>query len=124
MGTVGEEVLRRINEIEARLGELQGDERTGIAGTTGSGFPLPPSASNRVAMDQLAEIRRRIDAIETGGTRNPGMGARNFMSPKDMMPGVFGSANFRDEWRSWSYKARDWLSQWDETLNYKSLLLL
>ena len=94
MGTVGEEVLRRINEIEARLGELQGDERPGIAGTTGSGFPIPPSASNRAAMDQLAEIRRRIEAIETGGARNPGTGARNFMSPKEMMPGVLGTSNF------------------------------
>ena len=40
------------------------------------------------------------------------------MSPKEMMPGVL-SDHFKDRWRLWSYKARDYLSISDETLNAK-----
>ena len=78
MGTVGDEVVRRINALEASLDDLQNQLNAGNAGTPDSGFPMPPSASNRVAMDQLAEIRRRLEGLESnpfGTTRTSGVGA-------------------------------------------------
>ena len=40
------------------------------------------------------------------------------MNSKDTLPEIL-STNFKDKWRSWSYKTRDYLSQWDETLRTK-----
>ena len=77
MGTVGDEVVRRINAIEASLDDLQNRLNSGNTGNPDAGFPMPPSASNRVAMDQLAEIRRRLEGLENnpnGTTRLAGVG--------------------------------------------------
>ena len=85
MGTVGDEVVRRINELETSLEDLQNRLRAGTAGPSDSGLPIPPGSSNRATMDQLAEIRRRLEGLEAnpfGPARTSNMGpGRNFMSP-------------------------------------------
>ena len=85
MGTVADEVIRRINGLETSLEELQNQMREGVAGASDSGLPIPPSSSNRATMDQLAEIRRRLEGLEAnpfGPARTSNMGpGRNFMSP-------------------------------------------
>ena len=50
--------------------------------------------------------------------RNGSARFKTFMSPKETMPPIL-SENFRERWRLWSYKARDYLSTFDPTVNEK-----
>ena len=117
MGTVAEDILRRIEAIERDIGELQ------LNGPLPTG-PVPPSESMRNMSEQFAQLRNRIQQLETstpasGESRGVfGMSPNFGMSPKELLPDKLAD-HFKDKWRLWSYKARDYLSLWDESLGPK-----
>ena len=106
MSTVGEQVLERITELEGIVLNRAPDH-------VGQPVDLPEIAQ------QLIAIRNRLDRVENAGDADRSRSFRDpNQNPKDWMPNVLGD-NYRDLWRKWSYKARDWLSQFDATLPAK-----
>ena len=72
MTTIGEEVVRRLNEIESNITQINAELRDGGGSPFPQpGMPVPPSSTNRMAMEQLAELRRRLDELESGSARLP-----------------------------------------------------
>ena len=47
---------------------------------------------------------------------------RSVYGSKEFMPDRLGK-DFKDHWRSWAYKARDWLGQYDPSLPRKLLAI-
>ena len=107
MTTIGEEVLRRLEVIENQMANGGFPDAT----------PIHPDQTNRRLTEQLAELRDRVERMSAG----PDSGASrpmNGMNPKDVLPEILGN-NYKEDWRTWAYKARDYLSMWDPTLNEK-----
>ena len=96
MGTVGDQVLERINALEARLDQY---ERTGAAGGIGV-----PADGIQGLQNELGQLKTRMDEINASPFAQPSN--RTPQNPKDWMPDTL-SQNFRDRWRNWSYKTRD-----------------
>ena len=67
----------------------------------------------RKLREDLTTLRQHVDGINRGGGAPP-----KGLHPKDCMPGILGN-NYKQDWRTWSYKARDWFSQFDSTLMVK-----
>ena len=81
----------------------------------------------RVGIEQLqadiADIRTRIDTMPnpTGpadGTTRPQWNS----NPKKWPPEIL-NRNYKELWRTWSYKTREWLTQYDATLAEKLELI-
>ena len=105
MSTIGEQVLARIDAVERRMGLM---ERNGI-GAEGRPVDLEQMRTD------IADIRTRMDAIPNpagpDGTTRPQWSS----NPKEWLPENL-SQNYKELWRVWSYKTREWLSQYDASL--------
>ena len=123
MTTVAQQILNRLDALETQVGDIQlqggvdGDDRG----------PRPPAESIRNLSNQLQELRTQMREMaesqsERGAPfedrRNGSAQFKTFMSPIETMPPIL-SENFRERWRLWSYKARDYLSTFDPTVNEK-----
>ena len=99
MGTIGEQLIGRIEAMERQITDLT------LAG---------PAIDNTTALqnlrDTLGQVQSKIQQIEeimpTGSGTFDGPRNTQFMSPKELLPGLLGD-HFKDKWRSWSYKTRD-----------------
>ena len=110
MGTVAEQILGRLNALEAQVANMQ------LTGGIDDSTPIPPTESMRGVHDILSQLRDRITQLENVGIGGPTssetqqQGNRQpFMSPKDLLPDILDK-DFKDRWRLWSYKARDYLA--------------
>ena len=112
MTTVAQQILNRLNALEEQVGDIQ--LQGGVADTG----VRPPTESIRNLSNQISELRTQMQEMADSQPerRNPFEDRReessrfkNLMSPKEMMPAILNE-NFRDRWRLWSYKARDFLS--------------
>ena len=110
MSTIGEQIIERINGIERRLDVY---DRVGTAGGVGI-----PAEGFETFQNELKELKTRLAEIDLSGAA-PTNQPRQFQSPKDWMPEIL-SQQYREHWRVWSYKTRDWLSQHDSTLPEKT----
>ena len=77
MGTIGEEVLRRIDALENHIAN---------GGAFPDSNPISPDLSNRRLSDQLAELRDRVERMASGSTGAEGGLQKNGMNPKDVLP--------------------------------------
>ena len=103
MTTIGQQLMDRVTALETTLADMQ------LAGPADGG-PIAPSEPMRTIANQIREIQGRFREIDNAvPTQDGGFPNRNHMSPKELMPGVL-SDHFKDRWRLWSYKARDFLS--------------
>ena len=102
MGTVGEQLLERVATLERRITDTPVGMTDTVAGIR----------------DELVQLRERVEAIDR--TSHHGGNGQSYHSrdPKEWMPHILGD-KYRDGWRNWSYKARDWLSQHDASLLQK-----
>ena len=111
MGIIAEQLMGRIEAMERQISDIH---LTGPA--------VDQTTALRNLRDTLGQLESKIAQIEETMPNGSGPfdGPRNtqFMSPKELLPGLLGD-HFKDKWRTWSYKTRDFLSQWDETLGPK-----
>ena len=110
MGTVAEQILGRLADLERQVGDIQ---------LAGDAVPITTTEISRT----LEQLRTKVDQIEKDLDDKPGNtytpdGFKTSMSPKDTLPSIL-SDQFRDIWRLWSYKARDHLALYDDTLRDK-----
>ena len=108
--TIAEQILARITNLENQIADLQ------MAGPpTGPDTPIPPTESLRGINETIAQLRQKIDSLESGsGFSGPSID-RAMMNNKEMMPDTLGN-DYRDKWRRWSYKTKDYLSLWHTEL--------
>ena len=106
--TIGEQVINRINDLETMMQALQ-------ARPTDTMFDNL-SQQIRSIQNQLGDLGTSIPAGSS--TRHQ----RSLYNSKEFLPDKLGNG-FRDSWRSWAYKARDWLGQYDATLPSKLLAI-
>ena len=73
----------------------------------------------RELMAELVSVRTQIGnitaSVPAGAQTREG---RSLYNSKEFIPDKLGSG-YKDQWRSWAYKARDWLSQYDPKLPEK-----
>ena len=96
MGTVGEQLLLRVQAMETAIADLQSTH-----------------SSTRDLSDLRSELnaemsRMRELVMGQGGRPADGGMGRSPYNSKEFLPDVLGSA-YKDKWRTWSYKARDWI---------------
>ena len=106
MTTLGQQILDRLAVVEKSITEIQLALPEGIDQPTGMG-----------------DLRRDIEALkkkleETPSSLGSTADRRPFWNPKDCMPEIL-SSDYKGRWRTWSYKARDWLAQLDISLGPK-----
>ena len=94
MGTVGEAVLQRLTALEEGIAELQ------VAETT--------ATLRRELVNEIADIR---DRLAQPGPDGRGTSARSMYSNKEFIPEKLGN-DYKQTWRAWSYKVRDWMRQY------------
>ena len=105
--TVAERLIARIAGLEAQVANLQLN-----VGDPSVDAPIPPDSTYRGLSESLTSLRERMEEFERLHSTPGSIGNRppQIMSPKDIMPTVLDS-KFKERWREWSYKARDYLSQ-------------
>ena len=103
MGIIGEIVIDRIDAMERQIRLLT--EQFGAQG---------------VPIDVMGEVRKQVALLESrlNEVESSTPHSRRTQDPKDWMPEVL-STNYRDLWRNWAYKSRDWLGQHDPTIPLK-----
>ena len=117
MSAVGQQILDRLSAMETAVSDLQlGQPVTGVD-DAGQGL--------KQSMNQLKEEMAQLKLQMGNGSIGMGMGTvptesfqRRLWNPKDCMPEVLNN-DYRNRWRAWSYKARDWLAQLDPALKQK-----
>ena len=102
MTTVGEQVENRLLALEQALNALQG----------ASNVPsdVDPSLDGPAMLrlqQQVALLKSRVDSMAEVSGRSPVDGMRD-QYMKELMPAMFGDGNYKEAWRTWSYKCRDW----------------
>ena len=120
MTTVAQQILNRLNALEGQVGDLQ------LQGGADDSGVRPPTESIRNLSNQISDLRTQMQEIADSRSdrnffedrRGESGKFQNIMSPKEMMPAILND-NFKDRWRTWSYKARDYLSTYDATVNEK-----
>ena len=103
---MGEQVIARLNDLETIVQALQ----------------LESNATLRDELNrQITSLRNQLNNM-SASTPTGGLGRdrRSIYNSKEFMPEKLG-AGYRDTWRSWAYKVRDWLSQYDGSLPQKLL---
>ena len=113
MTTLGQQILERLQQLETAVTDMQLNA-PGPRDAQGTGMQF--ETLRQQVRDEMANLRREVESSQRG----EGSSDRRFktMHPKDCMPGILGS-NYKQDWRTWSYKTRDWLSQMDDTLTAK-----
>ena len=107
MTTLGQQIISRLDALEAQVTDMQ------LKGPTGTGQAELDEMRNQLRKDMVAlreELARGIPIDATQGPR------KHMFNSKDCLPDLL-STDCKNRWRAWSYKARDWLSQEDESLN-------
>ena len=117
MTTLGQQILERLNALEAQMTEVQLNAET----TDPRAARANPAimAEMETLRDRMRDELTRLQQASAEGTPIGGK-KRSLMNPKDCLPEVLGNS-YKTQWRIWSYKARDFLAQLDETLNNKML---
>ena len=107
MTTMGQVITARLDTLERLV--------AGIRDKKGDGAVVD-ELENQIQqlMEQVALIQSKADQFPVP----PGNSSRSPSYQKEMMPEILGN-NYKEKWRVWSYKTRDWLAQWDESLRTK-----
>ena len=110
MGTVAEQILGRLAALERQVGDIQ---------LAAPDFPISTEGLSRT----LEQLKIKVEQLEKDLEDRPGNpfssdSFKSNMSPKETLPSIL-SDQFRDKWRLWSYKARDHLALYDDTLREK-----
>ena len=107
MGTQAELVLGRLDALEAGLTEMQRQ------------FGIGTGAGHREEIDelrqQLALLRSTIDS---GGSTDAARYPARKWNDKDLLPDILAD-KYKELWRLWSYKARDYLATFEAGLDAK-----
>ena len=90
MTTIADDVVNRLTALEASIGAMA------------AGIALPV---------EFTELRHEVEELRA---RLFG-GQKGLFQAKDLLPEVLGN-DYRNQWRIWSYKARDCLAYEDERL--------
>ena len=101
--TIGEQVINRINALENMLQALQ--ER-------------PTDAMFENLTQQIRSIQGRLGDLGSSIPVGSVAHRRSLYNSKEFLPDKLGNG-YKEAWRSWAYKARDWLGQYDATLPAK-----
>ena len=112
MTTLGQQILTRLEALEATVADVQ-------LNATPDGWARLDEFRTQMRQE-MANVREQMERLPNGGTQsdNPNGMTRSLLNPKDCMPQVLG-ANYKTFWRTWSYKSRDWMGQMDRTLKSK-----
>ena len=106
MTTIGAVVTQRLDTVEQRIADISASIPAGLAREFDE------------LRAQVALMRTRLDSGASPGGLSSARGPFHAGIPKEMMPGILGT-NYRDEWRTWAYKARDWISMGDTAVAKK-----
>ena len=109
MATVGELVENRLIALEQALNALQG-----ASSVPSDVDQLDGPAVLRI-QQQVALLKSRVDSMSEATGRPFDTMRDQYM--KELMPAMFGDGNYKELWRTWSYKCRDWFAQWDDSLS-------
>ena len=107
--TIGEQVINRINDIEAVLQQMQARD----------------TQDTRIddLQRHINNLRNQLGSLGAStAVGAPTRDRRSIYNSKEFLPDKLGSG-YKDAWRSWAYKARDWLGQYDATLPSKLLTI-
>ena len=115
MGTIGEKVIARLDALERTVTNLQ--TRTSDANTQRPVEMGEMQNEFDELRQQVALVRSQLESMPASSTFGP-RPPHNGTFQKEMMPEVLGNA-YKEKWRVWSYKTRDWLAQWDDSLRVK-----
>ena len=99
MSTIGEQIIERINGIERRLDVY---DRVGTAGGVGVHTEGMTGLRDELK-SELDQMRARMEEMGTQPQSQP----KFAQNPKDWMPETLAQ-QYKDSWRNWSYKTRDW----------------
>ena len=117
MTTIGQQVLDRLEAVEASMAELNNQAT----------MPRPPTSP--ALLSEMEALRKQFrEEVERArdmmgfGTNTTANFRKSLINPKDCLPGVL-SSDYKNKWRTWAYKARDFLGQLDYTLPNKLLKL-
>ena len=112
MATLGQQILERVEAVENALTDLQLNQQR----------PIPPGGdgSSRGELDRIRqqfreELANLREQMQQGRIPTESRPRHLMYNQKDVMPEILGH-DYKAKWRTWSYKARDWLSQVDSTL--------
>ena len=110
MTTLGQQILTRLDALEASLTEITLEQPT----------QRPNPAMAREIESLRTQFRQEVEEMkkflnESAGRGSPPTHERRIWSPKDCLPEIL-STDYKNRWRAWSYKAKDWLAQLDEKL--------
>ena len=115
MATMGQRILERLDAVEVAVTNLQLDQPRA---------PDQPAVLRQLEelrsqfRDEVAAMREQLDRNPPPGRNNTQFPTRGLFNPKDCLPEVL-SHDYKQKWRVWAYKARDWLAQIDESLGPK-----
>ena len=119
MATLGQRLLERMEQVEQAVTDLQ------LGSTETPGTTTTQSQIRQMRQELQNEIGTLRDQIgEMGNGNGTGLGERRrfALNPKECVPNMLGQ-DYKQAWRTWSYRARDSLAQVDHTLREKLELI-
>ena len=105
MATLGAQVINRLENLEASLTNTDLQLASEI------------SAIKKAFATELAEVKKLIEGTDGRSMPTSG-GARSLYNSKEFLPPILGNG-YKEAWRNWAYKAKDWASQYDASLPAK-----
>ena len=108
MATLGQKILERLDTLEATMTDLQ------LEPPRDRPAPTIMVEIERLK-SQLEEFKSEIKSIPDGSGFSK---RRSLLQNKECIPAVLGN-DYKFQWRTWSYKTRDYFTQMDPTLATK-----
>ena len=117
MTTLGAQIIERLNALETAMTDLQLDQPQDRR-------PVQPAI-----MAQIETLRNELQELQQQQQRNPirpgpddnASGKQwSLFRNKECLPPILGN-DYKTQWRTWSYRARDCIAQLDNTLRPKLL---
>ena len=110
MATIGELMENRLLAVERIIADIQN------ASVRPDGVDASVDGPGFIRMQQqVALLKARIDSMADGGGRQFGFSRPPV--PKELMPEVLGTGDYKGAWRTWAYKARDWIAAGDPAIS-------
>ena len=114
---MGQRILERLTALETQATDIQ------LAGGATDDRPIRTEldAMRAELQKDMEELRTLLDRYPTGNGPMPDR-TKPLLNSKECLPSVLGN-DYKSRWRTWSYKARDYLSLLDDSLGPKLALI-
>ena len=119
MTTMGQRILERLNDLETAVTEIQLNPPTRPTDGDPNLSDLPNGQIDELRRQFRIEVEEMKKQLLEAGPQFDGMRRdMKLWNPRDCMPDIL-SSDYKNRWRVWSYKARDWLGMLEDGLASK-----